>query len=131
MLYFKRKCVSVSVLTFSFSLFLLLNIFNPNQSSKVKNKTTTTTIKMIPPLRQQHQQQELYVLDQILEFRKINYSTQRFSTIFFEISNNTREYRIFFFLQFLSWSCNRNRGSQWDDGSYAIELKFWPFTADR
>lgn len=51
---------------------------------------------MILPLRQQHQQQELYVLDQILEFRKINYSTQRFSTIFFEISNNTREYRIFF-----------------------------------
>lgn len=87
MLYFKRKCVSVSFLTFSFSLFLLLNI--------------ALGLKMIPPLRQQHQQQELYVLDQILEFRKINYSTQRFSTIFFEISNNTREYRIFFF-QFLS-----------------------------
>lgn len=88
MLYFKRKCVSVSFLTFSFSLFLLLDI--------------ALGLKMILPLRQQHQQQELYVLDQILEFRKINYSTQRFSTIFFEISNNTREYRIFFFLQFLS-----------------------------
>ena len=97
MLYFKRKCVSVSFLTFSFSpAFSFVEYFQSNQSSKVKNKTTTTTIKMIPPLRQQHQQQELYVLDQILEFRKINYSTQRFSTIFFEISNNTREYRIFF-----------------------------------
>ena len=82
MLYFKRKCVSVSFLTFSFSLFLLLDI--------------ALGLKMILPLRQQHQQQELYVLDQILEFRKINYSTQRSSTIFFEISNNTREYRIFF-----------------------------------